>query len=115
MAVSRQKHLMSSYASKESSRELSGSVHLLLLSVLTTMFVSGGYYLYSVNQSAVQGYHMRTLEREIDVLKQANAELRITEADLRSLKRIEDSQEELQMQKLENIKYLEEHGPVALR
>lgn len=107
--------MMASWAPKKSSRELSGSVHLLVLGVLTALFVSGGCYLYSVNQSAVQGYHMRTLEKEIDVLKQQNAELRIAEADLRSLSRIEASQEELRMQKLENVKYLEERGPVALR
>lgn len=106
---------MASWAPKKSTRELSGSVHLLVLAILTAMFVSGGSYLYSVNQSAVQGYHMRALEREIDALRQENAELRIAEADLRSLSRIEAAQEELQMQKLENIKYLEERGPVALR
>lgn len=106
---------MSSWAPKGHTRELSGSVHLFVLTVLTTLFVSGGCYLYSVNQSAVQGYHMRTLEKEIDTLKQKNAELRITEADLRSLERIESSESELQMQKLEDVKYLEEHGPVALR
>lgn len=114
MAASRQK-MMASWAPKKSTRELSGSVHLLVLAILTAMFVSSGSYLYSVNQSAVQGYHMRALEREIDALRQENAELRIAEADLRSLSRIEAAQEELQMQKLENIKYLEERGPVALR
>lgn len=122
MAVSRQK-MMVSWMPKTATRELSGSVHLFVLAVLTALFVSGGCYLYSVNQSAVQGYHMRTLEKEIGVLKQQNAELRITEADLRSLQRIEASQEELEMQKLENVKYLEENelalhdqdGAVALR
>lgn len=125
MAVSRQK-LTTLWVSPGHSRELSGSAHLLVLSVLTALFVSGGCYLYSVNQSAVQGYHMRTLEKEIGVLKQENAELRIAEADLRSLQRIETAEGEFQMQKLENVKYLEEHdapsplvsgqgGPVALR
>lgn len=114
MAATRQK-MMASWTPKKGSRELSGSVHLFVLAVLTVLFVSGGCYLYSVNQSAVQGYHMRTLEKEIDTLKQKNAELRITEADLRSLSRIEASQEELRMQKLEDVTYLEEYGPVALR
>lgn len=114
MAATRQK-MMASWTPQKASRELSGSVHLFVLAVLTVLFVSGGCYLYSVNQSAVQGYHMRTLEKEIDALKQKNAELRITEADLRSLSRIEASQEELRMQKLDEVTYLEEHGPVALR
>lgn len=116
MAAVRRKHTMTSWAPKESKRELSGSAHLFLLGVLSALFVSGGCYLYSVNQSAVQGYHMRTLEREIDQLKQENAELRITEADLRSLHRIEASQETLKLEKLDTVKYLEERdGQVALK
>lgn len=94
---------------------LAGSTHTFILLVLLVVFVAGGGYLYSVNRSAVQGYHMRTLEKEIDKLKQNNAELKITEADLRSLYRIEASGEALDMEKLENVIYLEERGPVALR
>lgn len=97
------------------STRLPGSVHLCTLGILTLMFAIGGGYLYSVNRSAVQGYHMRTIENEINKLKEENVELKITEADLRSLYRIEASGEELQMQKLDNVKYLEKHGPVALR
>ena len=82
--------------------------------MLTALFVSGGGYLYSVNQSAVQGYHMRTLEKEIALLKQQNAELRIVEADFRSLSRIEAAQEELRMRKLDNIKYIDEQRSVSL-
>lgn len=100
---------------KSGHAELSGSVHMAVLGILTALFVSGGCYLYSVNRNAVQGYHMRTLEREINRLKDENAELKIAEADLRSLYRIEASGQELQMQKLDEVKYLEERGPVALK
>ncbi|MFZ2187924.1 MAG: hypothetical protein WAV46_04865 [Candidatus Moraniibacteriota bacterium] len=95
--------------------ELSGSAHILLLGVLLVVFVIGGGYLYSVNRSAVQGYHMRTLEKEIDQLKQDNANLKIAEADLRSLYRIETAEEDLHMQKVDATVSLEEHGPVALK
>lgn len=103
--------------------ELSGSVHIVMLGVLLVIFVIGGGYLYSVNRSAVQGYHLRTLEKEIDALKQENAELKISEADFRSLYRIEASGEELHMEKIDTVTYLEERdpaspnlsGPVALR
>ncbi len=128
MAVSRQKNGMISWAPKNgTSSELSGSTHFLLVVAMAAFFVSGGCYLYSVNQNAVQGYHMRTLEKEIALLEQKNAELRIVEADLRSLHRIEAAtSQELEMQKLENVKYREEYkatspfassqsGPVALR
>ncbi len=94
---------------------LPGSVHMITLGVLTLLFVAAGGYLYAVNQSAVQGYHMRTLEKEIARLKEKNAEFRITEADLRSLYRIEASSGELQLKKLGDIRYIEERGPVALR
>ncbi len=121
MAASRYKNNIVSGMPKAGPRELPGSVQMFLLTALTIFFVSGGGYLYSVNQSAVQGYHMRTLEKEINTLKQQNAELRITEADLRSLSRIEASQDALQMQRLGNVKYIEQAseshaiGSVALR
>ncbi len=116
MQTLQRRKLITSWSPKgKNQSELAGSVHLLVLSVLTALFVSGGCYLYSVNQSAVQGYHMRTLEKEISTLKEQNTELQITEADLRSLQRIEVSSEELNMKKLENAKYVEERGPVALR
>lgn len=94
--------------------ELAGSVHMPLLGVLMAVFVIGGCYLYYVNRSAVQGYHLRTLEKEISTLKQENAELKISEADLRSLYRIEASGEELHMQKFDTVTYLEERAPASL-
>lgn len=78
------------------------------------IFAIGGCYLYYVNRSAVQGYHLRTLEKEISTLKQENAELKISEADLRSLYRIEASGEELHMQKFDTVTYLEEREPAPL-
>lgn len=99
--------------SHNDSKGLSGSVHMLTLSVLMVVFAIGGGYLYSVNGSAVQGYHLRTLEKEINQLKQDNAELKITEADLRSLYRIETAEETLRMQKIDTAIYLEEQSPVS--
>lgn len=101
--------------SKSDAGKLAGSAHTCMLSIVLVLFVAGGYYLYSVNQSAVQGYHLRTLEKEISTLQQENAELKISEADLRSLYRIESSEEALRMRPLEGVIYLEERGPVALR
>lgn len=84
--------------------------------VLVVLFVAGGGYLFSVNQTAVQGYHLRTLEKEIDALKEKNAELRISEADLRSLYKIEAAKDELKMEKVDNnVKFLEARDTVALK
>lgn len=93
-----------------SNDSLSGSVHMFVMGVLLVVFVAGGGFLYSVNQTAVQGYQLRVLEKKIDSLKQENAELKIAEADLRSLYRIEASSEALSMQKFDNIIYLEEQS-----
>lgn len=92
---------------------LAGSAHTCMLSIVLVLFVAGGCYLYSVNQSAVQGYHLRTLEKEISRLEQDNAELKISEADMRSLYRIEGSEEALRMHPLESAIYLEEREPAA--
>lgn len=108
---------------REWNKDLSGSVHLFILSVLMVIFVTGGGYVYSVNRNAVQGYHLRTLEKEMSMLREQNAELRITEMDLRSLDRIETAEETLHMQKIDTAVYLEEYNdndsqssrPVALK
>lgn len=92
---------------------LSGAVHIFAVGIMLVIFAACGGYLYSVNRSAVQGYRMRVLEREIDKLKTENAEFKIVEADLRSLYRIEASEEALAMQKPENVIYLEERGIVS--
>lgn len=97
---------------------LSGKAHIFTISILLVIFSACGGYLYSINRSAVQGYNMRALEKEIDKLKTENAELKITEADLKSLYRIEVSEEALAMQKPENVIYIEEREsvrPVALK
>lgn len=103
-------HRSSAVAMALSGDSLSGSVHMFVMGVLLVVFVAGGGFLYSVNQTAVQGYQLRVLEKKIDSLKQENAELKITEADLRSLYRIEASPEALFMQKFDNIIYLEEQS-----
>lgn len=101
--------------SKQQAHGPAGSVPMLVLGVLAFAFVLGGYHLYSVNRNAVQGYHMRSAEKEIAALRQENADLKIEEADLRSLHRIEAAGEELRMQKTEEERYLEARGPVAMR
>ena len=94
---------------KSFSNGLTGSIHITILGILMIAFITGGGYLYTVNRSAVQGYHMRTLEKEINILKQDNENLRISEADLRSLYRIETVKEDLHMQKVEAPIFLEDN------
>lgn len=108
--------MRASAAKQGASLALQGSAQGLVLGALFTLFLSAGLYLFSVNRNAVQGYHLRNLEKEIGTLEEKNAELRISEADLRSFYRINETKEELNMQKTETLKYLDTHDDtVALR
>lgn len=94
---------------------LDGSAQTFFVLLLFALFLSGGLYLFSVNRTAVQGYHLRGLEREIATLRDDNASLRIQEADLRSLYRIQAAQADLEMTKIETLKYLKQRDSVAIR
>jgi uncharacterized protein YdaU (DUF1376 family) len=83
--------------------------------VILMLFFAGGGYLYSVNQNAVQGFHMRKLEKEISRLKDANANLQIAEAEKRSLSRLQSSLENTSMRKIEEIKIIQKNTKVAFR
>ena len=109
----REKRPASGLARKKNSTSM--DIFPLIGRFLVAVFLSGAGYLFSVNQNAGQGYEIRTLENQIAHLKDQNAELKIAEADLRSLYRIEASGEQLEMQKMEEVKYLEEPGPVAFK
>jgi hypothetical protein len=95
---------------------LRGSSQAFIVGVFLVLFLASGMYLYSVNRNATQGYHLRALEKEIALLSEQNAELQIAEADMRSFYRINEAKEDLQMEKTEQLKYLEpKKDTVALR
>lgn len=96
-------------------KTVKGSFQPMGFVVILFLFFVGGGYLYSVNQNAVQGFHMRTLEREINALKEENAQLQIEEADKRSLARIEEVVSGSKMQKVSEVTVINEDGPIALR
>ena len=97
-------------------KTVKGSFQPLGFVVILFLFFVGGAYLYSVNQNAVQGFHMRQLEKEIAFLKDENAQLQIKEADQRSLARLEASLEGTSMQKVSEVTILRaEERTVALR
>lgn len=77
--------------------------------------LAGGVYLYSINSSAVKGYQIKQVEKEISELKKENETLRIQEAELNSLRHIEESSKEFNMAGLKNISYVAQPGPVARR
>lgn len=73
--------------------------HPSLVVVALLFFVVGGVYIYLVNERAVYGYDMRTIEKELVALKKQNAELRLQEAEGRSLVRVEDGSTNLRMER----------------
>ena len=95
---------------------LKGSSQVFIAGVFLTLFLASGMYLYSVNRNAVQGYHLRALEKKIAELSDRNAQLQISEADMRSFYRINEVKDDLGMEKAEEVKYLEPpKDTVALR
>jgi cell division protein FtsL len=85
------------------------------IGVVGIVVVLGAFYLYITNQVAVQGYAIREAENQIAQLKQSNNQLRIQEAELKSLYRIEEAGKRLNMFEPVQVSYIEESGPIALR
>lgn len=84
-----------------------------VLVVLACSAFSGLFYIYSVNQTAVKGIAIRNAEKQIQQQKKNNESLKIKEAELKSLYRIEDASRQLNMVNAESVKYLEEIPAVA--
>lgn len=81
--------------------------------VLACTVFSGLFYIYSVNQTAVKGISIRNAEQEIAKQKKENEALKIKEAEMKSLYRIEESSRQLNMVDTVSVKYLEENPAVA--
>jgi len=82
--------------------------------VIMSVVMAGVFYLYAINGGASKGVEMRIVEKEITDLKNANEQLRIKEAELKSLYRVEEASKNLNMTILQNIDYVEDNGHVAL-
>ena len=81
--------------------------------VLACTAFSGLFYIYSVNQTAVKGIAIRNAEKEVSSNQKSNESLKIKEAELKSLYRIEDASKNLEMIDAASVKYLEESPSVA--
>ncbi|HBR72070.1 MAG TPA: hypothetical protein DEA27_04715 [Candidatus Moranbacteria bacterium] len=85
-----------------------------VVSVVVLGIFAGLLYVYSINQSAVKGFQMKKVEKEITQLKNENELLKIKEAELKSLYKIEQSSKDLNMLEVAEIKYLDETNSLAL-
>lgn len=81
--------------------------------VLACTAFSGLFYIYSVNQTAVKGIAIRNAEKEVANQGKNNESLKIKEAELKSLYRIEDASKQLNMVDAASVKYVEESPAVA--
>lgn len=95
-------------------KNIKGFVNSTVL-IVALLIVCGAVYLYSINSSAVKGYQVRQVEKEIQDLKKQNEDLKIREAELKSLYHVEESSKNMNMGDLKNISYIEETGPVAMK
>lgn len=82
--------------------------------VLACTAFSGLFYIYSVNQTAVKGIAIQNAEKEITARRKENESLKIKEAELNSLYRIEQVSKDLNMVDINEVKYLEESTSLAL-
>ncbi len=78
---------------------LAGNAHFAWLLVIAFFFITGGVYIFAVNERAVYGYDIRKIEKELQSLKKENAELRLREAAGRSLNQVEFGSANLRMEK----------------
>lgn len=85
----------------------------IMLGVL--LVISGILYIYAINSSAVKGYQIKQIEKEISELQKENEKLKIREAELKSLYHVEEASKQLNMGEMRNISYVEEASPVALK
>lgn len=93
---------------------ISGSVSLSFV-IMFFVVLAGVVYIYSINNSAVKGFEMRRAEKAVTSLKKENEQLIIKEAELKSLYNIEEASKKLNMEKPQDVRYVNENSPVALR
>lgn len=108
-------HLLHGSMSKHTEIPFTSYQNKIAASIAGVVVVLGACYLYATNRVAVSGYAIRNAEKEIAVLKQDNNQLRIQEAELKSLYRIEEAGKRLNMFEPAHVSYIDESGPIAFR
>jgi len=99
---------------KIKNKTITGSINTSFI-IAVFIFLSGLFYLYSINGNAVKGYQIRCAEKELAKQEKKNEQLRIREAELNSLYRLKKESENLNMSDLKEVVYIEESGPIALK
>lgn len=93
----------------------SGFIQRGFLVMVVVFLFSAGNYLFSINQNAVHGYRIRTLEKEIAKLDTENSRLRVSEAEVRSLERTKEAGARMGMERATDVVSVERLGTVAMK
>ncbi|MBP7822712.1 MAG: hypothetical protein KA034_02770 [Candidatus Moranbacteria bacterium] len=96
-------------------KKKSGFIQRGFLVIVAVFLFSAGNYLFSINENAVHGYRIRTLEKEIAKLDSENRELRVSEAEVRSLERTKEAGARMGMERATDIISVERVGVVAMK
>ena len=83
--------------------------------IFAVLAIFGGAYIYQVNSIATQGFAVKELEDQIRNLRKESEQLKIKEVELKSMYNIEKSAEELKLESVPGISYVEMRGPVAMK
>lgn len=83
--------------------------------LIISIVLSGGIYLYQVNDLATKGFEMRDLELRIAQLKKEGKNIEIKEVELRSMYNLEKTAENMETISPQNVSYIEITGPVAMK
>lgn len=95
-------------------QNIQGFVNAKLM-VGALLVMAGILYIYSINSTAVKGFEMKQVEKQISDLQKENDKLKIQEAELKSLYHVEEATKDLNMAEVKNVSYVEEVSPVALK
>lgn len=95
-------------------KEILGFINPVFVMIIFVV-MAGTFYLYTINGGASKGMKMRVVEKEISEFKKDSEQLKIKEAELKSLYYLEEMSKNLKMTVLRNANYIEEAGPMASR
>ena len=76
---------------------------------------AGVFYIFEVNNLATKGYEIRNLENQLNKSQKENETLRIQEAELKSMYKIEEKTKDLNMVAPKDVSYLNLPGDVAMK
>jgi len=93
----------------------SGALYPAVIASLFLFFLSSMAYLYALNRGATGGYAVREAEIDIERLTEENRKLKLSEAQVLSLARIEESVRTREMDRVAEMRTIGNRGVVAIR